>query len=73
MVDEISKLYEFGVKLELFEEDLELRDALAMVRKKFKKDTRVKMQDLHSRNFPPLVRIEILLIATTMIVERIQV
>ena len=36
MIDEISKLYEFGVKLELFEEDLALRDALVTVKKKFK-------------------------------------
>lgn len=35
-VDELFKLYEFGVKLELFEADAELQNALCTVRDKFK-------------------------------------
>ena len=36
IIDEIFKLYKFRVKLELFEEDLDLKDILAIVRKKFR-------------------------------------
>ncbi|TGO50696.1 hypothetical protein BCON_0178g00220 [Botryotinia convoluta] len=36
MVDEIANLYEFGVRLEFFDQDDELKDALATVKKKFR-------------------------------------
>ncbi|TGO29605.1 hypothetical protein BPAE_0013g00570 [Botrytis paeoniae] len=36
MVDEMANLYEFGVRLGLFDQDAELKDALATVKKKFR-------------------------------------